>query len=169
MKKYSLAFLFVAVIFISPIFADETLDDYDYNERQVNIDIPYEQPALYDSGSDVPMPKLKSKTIDYENSSEVPEIVIAKYPISEDRKNHLKYWHEEYAKMRSNDEAFDGYVSLFNENPTDYLAAYLAAKRAFDMARFGTSKAWCEIALKVNPKYRPAKRLYEKAKYRSEL
>ena len=165
MKKFLYALL-ITLLLTVPVLAED-YNDYDYNNTQVNIDVPLIQ---YDQTYDPRLPQtMRKEKINFENSSEVPSVVIAKYPVSQDMKNDLLYWHNEISVMISKDDAFDRYVWLFNENPIDYLAAYKAAQLAFEMARFGRSAQLAEQALEVNPKYRPAKKLYEKAKYRANM
>ena len=157
-KNFVFAFLF-ALVLAAPVFAVDSSTNYE-NQMVIN-----DVPTMVNI-EPIPSPTdtiTKTEKIKYENRSVKPEDVISKYPIGQDKKNELIYLHNEIAIMKSNEEALERYENLYNNNPTDYLAAYYAGKRSFDMAKYGRASGWCKRAIEINPNYTPAKQLLKKA------
>ena len=104
------------------------------------------------------------KSAKLENMSTNSSKVISSYGLSENEAENLKEKHKEAEKKRSNDEKFDKYTEIFRDFPYDYLAAYQAAKVAFDIGHNAEAKEWAEKSLSVNPRYSPAKKILKAAK-----
>lgn len=101
----------------------------------------------------------RSNSLKLENFSTNAGKVIASYGLAGDEENSLKEQHKQAEKMLSNDGKSDRYKGIFRQYPFDYLAAYQAAKIAFDIGHYSEAKEWAEKSLSVNPKYSPAKKL----------
>lgn len=98
-----------------------------------------------------------------ENRSDKATQVIASYGISDNEKRSLMEQHKRAEKMKSRDEKFDRYTEIFRSCPSDYFAAYQAAKIAFEIGKNARTQEWAEKALAVNPEYTPAKKLRQAA------
>lgn len=107
--------------------------------------------------------RRSGNTSKMENISTKYEKVISSYGLSDDEARSLKEHHRNAEKMLSRDEKFDRYTELFRNFPYDYLAAYQAAKIAFDIGHYREAKEWAEKSLSVNPRYSPAKKLSKAA------
>ena len=105
----------------------------------------------------------RSSSAKFENVSTNAKKVIASYELSEREKDNLLERHKQAEKMLSRDEKFNRYTEMFNASPSDYLAAYQAAKIAFDIGHNADAKEWAEKALSVNPRYSPAKKILKAA------
>ena len=105
----------------------------------------------------------RSKSSKLENFSTDFGKVIASYGLSGDETNSLKEQHRQAEKMLSNEGKSDRYKGIFRQYPFDYLAAYKAAKLAFDIGHNSEAKEWAEKSLSVNPRYSPAKKLSKAA------
>mgnify|MGYP002854823197 CR=1 FL=1 len=100
---------------------------------------------------------------DYENSSTDPVKVVNSYGLNKDDTNRLIARHKDALNMKSNSAKVQEYANMFSANTTDYLAAYYAALAEYNMNHGSASLAWCNRALKVNPRYYPANALRKKA------
>ncbi len=99
----------------------------------------------------------------YENNSTDPAKVVKSYGLNPKDTNRLIAQHKETMNMTSNAAKVQEYSRMFTANGKDYLAAYYAADAEFKMNHGGASLAWCDRALKVNPRYYPANALRKKA------
>ncbi|MBQ3586576.1 MAG: hypothetical protein II964_07660, partial [Synergistaceae bacterium] len=99
----------------------------------------------------------------FETVSTNAKKVIEGYGLSGSEKENLVERHKQAEKMLSRDEKFNRYTEIFNAAPYDYLAAYQAAKIAFDIGHNVEAKEWAEKALSVNPRYTPAKKILKAA------
>lgn len=110
----------------------------------------------------------RNKNIRFEKASTNTAQVIASYGLSESETQSLVERHKQAERMLSNDEKFHRYTKMFNASPSDFFAAYQAAKIAFDVGHNSDAKEWAEKALSVNPSYNPAKKILRAAKNKME-
>ena len=94
----------------------------------------------------------------FENSSTDPTKVIKSYGLSSGEANTLRVKHINAAKLGNGKKAYDTYVSMFEENSDDYLAAFRAGEIARSMKKKEDARTWFERALDINPDYVPAQR-----------
>lgn len=137
------------MVIISSEFADDPLKVNIAPVPMYNTDI-----------SDVVIAKNEP---DYDNRSVVPEEVIDTYEISDDDKHRLIEMHNEASRRLSKEGRADSYREIFDIYDKDYLAAYGVALAEFDMYHGKQCIEWCDIALSINKRYLPAKRLKNKA------
>ena len=105
----------------------------------------------------------RSSIAKFETVSTNAKKVIEGYGLSGSEKENLVERHKQAEKMLSRDEKFNRYTEIFNAAPYDYLAAYQAAKIAFDIGHNVEAREWAEKALSVNPRYTPAKKILKAA------
>ena len=107
-------------------------------------------------------PQTLANTGELENDSTDPNKVIDKYPLEMGEKNLRRLAHVNaqrllnMQKTANLQQAYDAYVELVNSYKGDYLAAYQAGEAARKLKNNDEARMWYDIALSINPSYKPA-------------
>lgn len=100
-----------------------------------------------------PAPPVRPSQAD---TSTDPNVVVPTYFIDPGEVNLRRLAHINAGRQRGNRAIYEAYVELANSYEGDYLAAYNAGRLARDLKMNDDAKMWLDMALAVNPNYKPA-------------